>query len=179
MSTACKSGVALFTAATLALLLCLSPVKAQDESTSAEDGRRRRRLPLRQIQRHRSRSAPTCHQPMVLCPARQSSRPRVRATPAHRPFRLHLALRQLVWPTRATMPVASGVPTMPRHPIALPPRIARQARTAAASVATCADYPTWYDAQLALESSVDPALTASLDPDGNTIACEEVMYPGS
>jgi hypothetical protein len=49
----------------------------------------------------------------------------------------------------------------------------------AAPVATCADYPTWYDAQLALESSVDPALIASLDPDGNTIACEEVMYPGS
>ncbi len=49
----------------------------------------------------------------------------------------------------------------------------------AAPVATCADYPTWYDAQLALESSVDPVLIASLDPDGNTIACEEVMYPGS
>ncbi|MFN8590714.1 MAG: hypothetical protein U0031_04560 [Thermomicrobiales bacterium] len=46
-----------------------------------------------------------------------------------------------------------------------------------ASVPTCGDYPTWYDAQLALEAAVDDATRASLDPDGNTIACEEVMYP--
>jgi hypothetical protein len=49
----------------------------------------------------------------------------------------------------------------------------------APSVNTCADYPTWYDAQIALESSVDPALISSLDPDGNAIACEDIMYPGS
>lgn len=42
-------------------------------------------------------------------------------------------------------------------------------------VPTCADYPSWYDAQLALESTSDPALASSLDPDGNGIACEEVM----
>jgi hypothetical protein len=46
-----------------------------------------------------------------------------------------------------------------------------------APVATCGDYPTWYDSQLALEASTDAALNASLDPDGNQIACEEVMYP--
>ncbi len=47
----------------------------------------------------------------------------------------------------------------------------------APAVPTCGDYPTWYDAQLALESATDGALVASLDPDGNEIACEEVMYP--
>ena len=44
---------------------------------------------------------------------------------------------------------------------------------------TCANYPTWYDAQIALESSVDPAVISSLDPDGNAIACEDIMYPDS
>jgi hypothetical protein len=46
-------------------------------------------------------------------------------------------------------------------------------------VTTCDDFPTWYDAQLALESSVDTAVISSLDPDGDAIACEEYMYPSS
>jgi hypothetical protein len=46
-----------------------------------------------------------------------------------------------------------------------------------AATVTCGDFPTWYDAQLALESSVDPVEQAALDPDGDTIACEELMYP--
>jgi hypothetical protein len=41
-------------------------------------------------------------------------------------------------------------------------------------VPTCADYPSWYDAQIALEAAADAALAASLDPDGNGIACEDV-----
>lgn len=49
----------------------------------------------------------------------------------------------------------------------------------APQVQTCADFPTWYDAQLALESSIDPSQQVELDPDGDTIACEEYMYPGS
>lgn len=49
----------------------------------------------------------------------------------------------------------------------------------APQVETCADFPTWYDAQLALESSIDPNQQVELDPDGDTIACEEYMYPGS
>ena len=59
------------------------------------------------------------------------------------------------------------------------PEPSSNAPEAASTVATCTDYPTWYDAQIALESSADPALNASLDPDGNTIACEEIMYPAS
>jgi hypothetical protein len=54
-----------------------------------------------------------------------------------------------------------------------------QAPETVPAVSACTDYPTWYDAQLALESSVDPAQMAALDPDGNTIACEEEMYPDS
>jgi hypothetical protein len=50
---------------------------------------------------------------------------------------------------------------------------------AANAVAACTDFPTWYDAQLALESSTDSAVIASLDADGDAIACEEVMYPES
>lgn len=49
----------------------------------------------------------------------------------------------------------------------------------APQVQACADFPTWYDAQLALESSIDPSQQVELDPDGDTIACEEYMYPGS
>jgi hypothetical protein len=49
--------------------------------------------------------------------------------------------------------------------------------TTTAPASACSDYPTWYDAQLTLESSVDPAVIGALDPDGDTIACEEVMYP--
>jgi hypothetical protein len=48
-----------------------------------------------------------------------------------------------------------------------------------AAVSACTDFPTWYDAQLTLESSTDADTINSLDPDGDAIACEEVMYPDS
>jgi len=45
--------------------------------------------------------------------------------------------------------------------------------------AACADYPSWYDAQLAYEAAgttaADPSLVAALDPDADGIACEEAM----
>jgi hypothetical protein len=56
---------------------------------------------------------------------------------------------------------------------------APEAEPAPEAVAACSDFPTWYDAQLALESSVDESVIASLDSDGDAIACEEVMYPES
>lgn len=46
---------------------------------------------------------------------------------------------------------------------------------AAESGPSCYDYGSWYDAQLALEESGDPAIAAALDPDGNGIACESAM----
>lgn len=45
------------------------------------------------------------------------------------------------------------------------------------SVATACGYPTWLDAQTALEGNA--ALAETLDPDGDGIACEEAMYAGT
>lgn len=46
-------------------------------------------------------------------------------------------------------------------------------------VATCADFPSWYDAQIYYESagavSATPELVTSLDPDVDGVACEEIM----
>ncbi|MFM9107122.1 MAG: hypothetical protein ACKOWF_10555 [Chloroflexota bacterium] len=42
-------------------------------------------------------------------------------------------------------------------------------------VPTCADYGSWYDAQVALEESGDPALAESLDPDYNGVACDDMQ----
>ena len=75
-------------------------------------------------------------------------------------------------PEAEPAPAPETVPAPESAPV---PEPVPEAAPAASS--TCADYPTWYDAQLALESSVDPALNGALDPDGDTIACEEVMYP--
>lgn len=48
-----------------------------------------------------------------------------------------------------------------------------------ATVANCASFLSWYDAQVAYEAagmtSADPALVQSLDPDYDGIACEEAM----
>jgi hypothetical protein len=50
---------------------------------------------------------------------------------------------------------------------------------APAAIADCGSYGSWYDAQLAYEAAgltdADPALVSALDPDGDGIACEEVM----
>jgi hypothetical protein len=54
---------------------------------------------------------------------------------------------------------------------------APEAAPEAEAAVTCGDFPTWYDAQLMLESAADPAVIAALDPDGDAIACEELMYP--
>jgi hypothetical protein len=44
----------------------------------------------------------------------------------------------------------------------------------AAYVAGCSDFGSWYEAQVALENTGDPALIESLDPDYNGVACEIV-----
>ncbi len=55
------------------------------------------------------------------------------------------------------------------------PAEAAPAEPAPAEPATDAcGYPTWYDAQLALEA--DASLAPTLDPDNDGIACEEAMY---
>jgi hypothetical protein len=62
------------------------------------------------------------------------------------------------------------------EPASAPAETTEDSGSGDAAVQTCGDFPTWYDSQLALEASVDPALNASLDPDGDAIACEEEMY---
>lgn len=46
-------------------------------------------------------------------------------------------------------------------------------------VAGCADFPSWYDAQIYYESvggaGATPELVSSLDPDVDGVACEEIM----
>jgi hypothetical protein len=49
------------------------------------------------------------------------------------------------------------------------------------TVATCASFPSWYDAQVFYESAggtaAAPDLVASLDPDYDGVSCEEIMEP--
>lgn len=51
----------------------------------------------------------------------------------------------------------------------------------APTVATCAGFPSWYDSQIYYESmggtAAAPDLVASLDPDYDGVACEEIMQP--
>jgi hypothetical protein len=80
--------------------------------------------------------------------------------------------------------LTSGVANAGENAVVAPEAPAPQAPVAETNapesqVAACTDYPTWYDAQLALESSVNEVEIATLDPDGDAIACEEVMYPES
>lgn len=77
--------------------------------------------------------------------------------------------------TTETVPAGNTSATADGPAQGAPPATASDS---APQVQTCADFPTWYDAQLALESSIDPTQQVELDPDGDTIACEEYMYPG-
>lgn len=72
----------------------------------------------------------------------------------------------------APAPVAAPEPAPAPEP-PLPP-----APTPSAT-GSCAAYASWFDAQVAYEDAggtgADPALVASLDPDGDGFACEELM----
>ena len=60
-----------------------------------------------------------------------------------------------------------------------PPPPAEAPPVPAAIGGTCANYGSWYDAQVAYESAgglgADPALVGAFDPDYDGIACEETM----
>ena len=60
-----------------------------------------------------------------------------------------------------------------------PPPVAADSGDAVAT-GFCAQYGSWYDAQVAYEdlggTSADPALVQEVDPDYNGIACEAEMY---
>ena len=157
--------MALIAAATLVLLLCMVPVKAQDESTSTKDG-----AP--------ASSAPAETNPAPPVPIGANLAPTNGALPSPpiipAPGQGHAGSSSVsAAPGTQTTGVANEgdhanherrSDNAPASDSAPDSDSASGSDSAASSVATCADYPTWYDAQLALESSVDPALTASLDP---------------
>ena len=152
--------LAVLGSAGLAITLCLGGTAAQTESATAEDGAPANEAPA-------ATSIPTV-------PVGANLTPPVGITPPG--------------PALLTPPGTgqSGSSSVSMAPGTLTTGTAREGERAVraaerepepAAIAGCGDYPTWYDAQLALESAVDAAAIASLDPDGDAIACEEVMYP--
>jgi hypothetical protein len=174
MRTAIKFGAVLATAVTLLLTLCFVPAAAQEESTSADDGAPASSAPAD------TNAAPTVPIGANL-PTTNGALPSPPLIPA--PGQGHAGSSSVsAAPGTQTTGIANAgdhANRERRSDNAPASDGTTNSETDAAPVATCADYPTWYDAQLALESSVDSALNASLDPDGNTIACEEYMYPSS
>jgi hypothetical protein len=149
----------------LVLWLCCAPVAAQTESATAEDG------------------APAAEEPTAPGPSISTVPPLqvgANLTPPlgvlPPPVTNGLSAGQ---PGDAT--VSTGAGTVTGGPAAAAARAPRAPETEPvveeSGVATCADFPTWYDAQMMLESAVDTAVLASLDADGDAIACEELMYP--
>jgi hypothetical protein len=74
-----------------------------------------------------------------------------------------------------TVPAAAPAPieTAPAEPVPL------TTESTAPTGGFCAQYPTWYDAQLAYENlggtAADPALVQEVDPNYDGVACEEYM----
>ena len=150
----------------LVMLLSLTPVAAQTESATAEDG------------------APVTEEPAAEAPATTST---TTVPPVQLGANLTPPVGVLPPPlTPALAAGQSGDATVSTAAGTVTEGIAREGERAvrapeaapeAEAAVTCADFPTWYDAQMTLESSVDPAVLAALDPDGDAIACEELMYP--
>lgn len=150
--------VALFAAVTLGAALCLGSVAAQEESANAEDGAPASETP------EATAVAPNVPLGANLTPPVPPGPPLIAA-----PGSGHSG--------SSSVSMAPGTQTTGRaregaHAVRAP-----EAEPAPESIPVCADYPTWYDAQLALESATDEYVIGSLDPDGDTIACEDVMYP--
>lgn len=159
LSRAC----ALFTGLLLAVSLSLSGVSAQTESATAEDGAPASEAP----------GATTAPAPSV--PVGANLTPPVGVTTGALPIIPPAGTGQSGSSSVSMAPgtLTSGVAREGNNVVRAP-----EAEPDPASVPQCGDYPTWYDAQLALESAVEAAVIDSLDPDGDTIACEAVMYPG-
>ena len=152
---------ALATGLLLAISLTLGGVSAQTESATAEDGAPASEAP-----------GTTTTAPSV--PVGANLTPPVGVTTGALP----------IVPPAGTG--QSGSTSISMTPGTLTAGVAREGENAIrapeaepdpASIPKCGDFPTWYDAQLALESAIEPAVIDSLDPDGDTIACEAVMYP--
>jgi hypothetical protein len=144
----------------LSLALCLGGAAAQTESATAEDGAPAGEAP-----------ATT---PVPTVPIGANLAPPMGITPPGPPLLTPAGTGQSGSSTVSMAPgtLTTGTAREGERAVRAP-----EAEPAPAAIPACGDYPTWYDAQLALESSVDEATIASLDPDSDAIACEEVMYP--
>ena len=147
---------ALFAALTLCASLCLGSVAAQEESATAEDG---------------ASAAEETPEATAVAPNVPLG---ANLTPLTPPLIPAPGSGQA---GSSSVSMAPGTQTTGRAREGANAVRAPEAEPAADAVPACADYPTWYDAQLALESSTDEHVIGSLDPDGDTIACEDVMYP--
>jgi hypothetical protein len=152
---------------TLAGSLGMGAVSAQTESATAEDGKSANEVPVEAV------AVPNV-------PIGANLTPPVGLVPPTLPINSPAGTGQSGSSTVSMAPgsLTSGVAREGRNAVRAPEEPAA-APADTAAVAACTDFPTWYDAQLALESSVNAAVIASLDPDADTIACEEVMYPDS
>jgi hypothetical protein len=155
---------ALFTGLALALSLGVGSLSAQSETANAEDGKPASEAPA------------TSTNPVPSVPVGANLTPPLGVTPPALPIIPPAGTGQSGSSSVSMAPgsLTSGVAREGTNAVRAP-----EAEPAPEAAAACSDYPTWYDAQLALESTVDEALINALDPDGNAIACEEVMYPGS
>ncbi|MCC7023572.1 MAG: excalibur calcium-binding domain-containing protein [Thermomicrobiales bacterium] len=159
-------------AVALAASFWLGGVSAQTESATAEDGKPASEAPAN------SNPAPSVPVGANLTPP-VGLAPPVLSSPSGTGQSGTSSVSMA--PGTLTSGVANEGPRANRSrgeaPASAPEPTTDETSSGEAAVQTCGDFPTWYDAQLALESSVDPALNASLDPDGDAIACEEEMYP--
>ena len=152
--------IGVFGGVVLSVSLCLGAVSAQSETATAEDGAPASETPVTT--------------PVPTVPVGANLTPPVAPVP---PGPALIAAPGSGRSGSSSVSMAPGTQTTGRAREGANAVRAPEAEPAPESVAACTDFPTWYDAQLALESSVDEYVIGSLDPDGDTIACEEVMYP--
>jgi hypothetical protein len=150
----------------LALWLCCAPVAAQTESATAEDG-----APAgEETTAEEPATSPTTTVPPVQLGANLT--PPLGVLPPPVAPGLNAGQSGDATVSTAAGTVSEGIAREGERAVRAP-----EAAPEAEAAVTCGDFPTWYDAQLMLESTVDPAVIAALDPDGDAIACEELMYP--
>jgi hypothetical protein len=160
-----KGAIALLATAALAVTMGWGAVSAQSESATADNGKPASDAPAN------TTTAPSVPVGANLTPPVGILPPAIiSARGAGRPGSSSISVAP---GTRTT-----GVAHEGEHAVHVADTgTSSQPDAAPAAPSSCGDFPTWYDAQLALESSIDPALINALDPNGNGIACEDLMYP--
>ncbi len=107
----------------------------------------------------------------AAAPATLVQAPATAATPAE-PIPAEAAPAEAA-PAEAAPAEAAPAEAAPAETAPAEPATAPAEPTSAPAPGPACGYPTWYDAQLALEA--DASLASTLDPDNDGIACEEAM----